>query len=318
MKEINRKDLHIISKHSNMDEQTLSAVLKEKIFASKQDWQKFLKLLFLTLAIGFSVTGIIFFFAYNWDELNKFIKMAIPQVFLVGSVIFILTSKSSLEIKNIVLTGASMLVGALFAVFGQIYQTGANAYDFFLGWTVFITLWVILANYSPLWLLYSVLINITFHFYSQQVANNWSLVSIAEIFLLLNLIPLVCFLLLKRYKTGFTIASWYSNILAVACTVFVTFLIISLKERDTTLEGISSLILIAGSFALGTLYARYSKNIFYLALIALSIIVSIIYYSIDSINDTGAILLLSIFCLVSFSLVIKLLLTLQKDWNNEK
>ncbi|WP_315814113.1 hypothetical protein [Paraflavitalea speifideaquila] len=49
------------------------------------------------------------------------------------------------------LTAAAVLLGVLMAVFGQVYQTGANAYDLFLSWTIAITLWVVIANFALLY-----------------------------------------------------------------------------------------------------------------------------------------------------------------------
>jgi len=318
MKDIQRKDIHLIARHSNLDEHSLQQVLEDKVYASSSDWQRFLKLLFLSLAIGFTVTGIIFFFAYNWADLPNAVKLILPQVLLIIGTLYIVLSKTPLAIKNIVLTGLSMLVGALFAVFGQIYQTGANAYDFFLGWTVFISIWVLLANYSPLWLLYSALLNTTFYFYSQQVVSYWSFTTIALLFFLLNILPLLVFLLLKKYKNELAVASWYTNILAIATGVFATTSIISLHENESTTLAIACLLLVAVSYYLGVLYARMTKSIFFLALMALSIIAIALYYFGIMINDFSAVLLLGIFSLAAFTLTIKLLLNLQKDWNNEK
>ena len=174
MTKIEREDIQIISRHSNWSEESIDKVLKQEIYSNKESWQKFLRLFFISLGISFTTAGIIFFFAYNWTDLHKFIKIGLIESLIVITTLIVLISKISLDIKNIILTGTSILVGVLFAVFGQIYQTGANAYDFFLGWTMFIALWVAISNFAPLWLVFIVLINTTLILYSQQVAHNWS------------------------------------------------------------------------------------------------------------------------------------------------
>ncbi|MDG1433335.1 MAG: hypothetical protein P8Q41_04965 [Saprospiraceae bacterium] len=73
------------------------------------------------------------------------------------------------NVNGIILLGARMLVGALFAVFGRIYQTGANAYDFLLGWTVFVALWVFVSNIEAMWLFLLILINISTWQYFEQI-----------------------------------------------------------------------------------------------------------------------------------------------------
>ena len=113
----------------------------------KEAWQKFFRLFFISLGVGFTVSGIVFFFAYNWADLNKFIKIGLIEALIITTISLVLFLRININTRNIILTGASVLVGVLFAVFGQIYQTGANAYDFFLVWTIFVTLWVV-GNYS--------------------------------------------------------------------------------------------------------------------------------------------------------------------------
>ena len=85
----------------------------------------------LAVGVGFTVAGIIFFFAYNWEELPKFAKLGIVEVLLVASVLLATFTHWNKLVKQILLTEATFLIGTLFAVFGQIYQTGADAYDLF-------------------------------------------------------------------------------------------------------------------------------------------------------------------------------------------
>ena len=123
MTKIEREDIQIIARHSNLSENSIDSILKKNIYSDKESWNKFLKLFFISLGIGFTTAGIIFFFAYNWADLHKFIKIGLIEGLIIISSLVILFSKTSLDVKNILLTGASVLVGVLFAVFGQIYQT---------------------------------------------------------------------------------------------------------------------------------------------------------------------------------------------------
>jgi len=59
-------------------------------------------------------------------------------------------------------------VGVLFAVYGQIYQTGADTYELFLTWFASISLWVLTSRFAPLWLLYLGLATTAFVLYSQD------------------------------------------------------------------------------------------------------------------------------------------------------
>jgi uncharacterized membrane protein len=139
----------------------MDRILKEQVYNDKDAWSKFLRLFLISLGVGFTTAGIIFFFAYNWADLHKFIKIGLVEGVVIATALAAVYSRIPSDIRNILLTGASILVGVLYAVFGQIYQTGANAYDLFLGWTLFITLWVLISNFAPLWLVFIILINTT-------------------------------------------------------------------------------------------------------------------------------------------------------------
>ena len=62
------------------------------------------------------------------DELPKFAKLGMVEVLLATSVLLAVFTRWSTLVKQVLLTGATFLTGTLFAVFGQIYQTGADVY----------------------------------------------------------------------------------------------------------------------------------------------------------------------------------------------
>ncbi|WP_250253829.1 DUF2157 domain-containing protein [Chryseobacterium sp. Marseille-Q3244] len=317
MKNIQREDLQILSRHSNLSEEDLKTLLEDNIYSSEEAWQKFLKLFLISLGIGFTVSGIIFFFAYNWAELPKFAKIGLTEVLVIAATVFALLPKINNNTRNIILTGASALVGVLFAVFGQIYQTGADAYDFFLAWTIFITLWVIISDFAPLWLLYVVLINTTLILYSNQVAKDWDDSIIILLLFVLNAAILIGSILLSHYKK-LSIPNWFTNILSLAVVSVSTFgLCLDFVDSHRTL--LSFLIpLSIVTYTLGIWYGFKTKNSFYFAIIPLSIVI-IICSLLFKIGDNEAIfLLVFFFVIVSITFIIKNLMNLQKKWKNEK
>jgi len=67
------------------------------------------------------------------------------------------------------LTSAAMLVGVLLAVFGQIYQTGADAYTLFVGWAALILPWVALSGALAPWILWLVVAGVGAAAYAAQI-----------------------------------------------------------------------------------------------------------------------------------------------------
>lgn len=309
-----REDLHMISRHSDLTEEVFDMVLKEKVYNNKETWGKFLRLFFMSLGVGFTVSGLVFFFAYNWDYMHKFAKIGLIEGLLIATTIFVFLPKLNSNIRNIILTGASLLVGVFFAVFGQIYQTGANAYDFFLGWTIFISLWVFISNFPPLWLLYLVLINTTFIMYSQQVAKDWSTVFICTLLFVIN-----AALLLSTISFGKKLVpNWFINTVALAAASYSTVGIVIGVFDEQQAAFPMLLLMTALVYFLGFWQGLRTKNVVYLSIIPFSIII-IFSALLIKISDGGTMfLLVSIFIIASITLTIKNLIDFQKKWSNEK
>ncbi|MEN8139198.1 MAG: DUF2157 domain-containing protein [Bacteroidota bacterium] len=316
MIKIKREDLHIIGRHSNLPENEAEKILKRNIYNNVEDWKKFLRLFIISLGIGFTTAGIVFFFAYNWADLHKFIKLGIIESLIVITTGVVLLSKINIDIKNIIITGATVLVGVLFAVFGQIYQTGANAYDFFLGWTMFVTIWVIVANFSPLWLVYLTLVNTTLILYSQQVAHDWSDVFLFTMLLLINSGFLIGILLRIKIINKIKSPNWFTNIFALASVFFATIGII-IGIFDSSASQLWFLVLFTSLlYGSGIKYGLNIKSGFYLSIIPFSVIVIISALLIKISEDEAMFFFVSLFIITSVTLVIKNLINLQKKWNN--
>lgn len=316
MTKIERGDIQIITRHSNWSEKSIDNILKKNIYSDKESWHKFLRLFFISLGVGFTTAGIIFFFAYNWADLHKFIKIGLIEGLIIISTLVILFSKISLDIKNILLTGTSILVGVLFAVFGQIYQTGANAYDFFLGWTMFITIWVFVSNYAPLWLVFITLINTTLILYSQQVAHDWSEVFVFTLLFIINILFLTTSLFGKKINGEIKVPIWFSNLIALASVSFGTIGIVFGIFDENQTSFFVLIIITSILYGIGIKYGLKLKSGFYLSIIPFSIIIIISAFLIKLSDDAGMFFFISLFVIGSVTLVIKNLIDLQKKWIN--
>ncbi len=131
-------------------------------------WRLWASRLLLALGAALVLTGIVFFFAANWNSLSTLAKLAGIEVGLVlclaGAWRYGLERLSG----KVLLLGAGVLVGVFLAVFGQVYQTGADAWDNFAKWSVLIFGWVLLARFVPLWGLWLVVTNLAVSFFVYQ------------------------------------------------------------------------------------------------------------------------------------------------------
>lgn len=131
-----------------------------EILYPHNQWGVWSARILLALGVSLILSGIVYFFAFNWNEIGTLIKFVSIElaivICLIGAKIL---SLNSLLGKSFLLS-ASVLVGVFLAVFGQIYQTGADASSLFIAWATLISGWVLLSNYMPLWVIWLTIINI--------------------------------------------------------------------------------------------------------------------------------------------------------------
>ena len=119
-----------------------------------QKWLRFSEVLTLSLGAGLLLSGIIFFFAYNWETIHRFVKMGIVAALLLSTFVAVVKVPMRDWVRNITIFSMCILVGAFLALFGQIYQTGADSYTLFLSWAICIVVWVVVADFYPLWVFF--------------------------------------------------------------------------------------------------------------------------------------------------------------------
>lgn len=318
MQKITRELLQIISRNSKLEEQQLEQLLEEHVRPDQKEWHQFLKFTFLTLGVGFSTAGIIFFFAYNWDSLSDFFKIGLAEFLVIATTSLVLLGKFPVWVRKSILTGAAMLVGVLFAVFGQIYQTGANTYDFFLVWSIFITLWVFVANFSALWLIYLSLIQITFIYYLEQVGPDLELLSTFTIFFVFNSGVIVLFHSLKSKWKTVDFSRWLEVVLALIA-VYVATSGISFGIHDDKPVHLAILCaFVALGYGSAIWHAYRTRTVFYISIVPFSLIIIIASLAFKISDETGMFLFVSLFTIAAVTLTIRYILVTHKKWSHDE
>lgn len=154
---------------------------------TRREWRATLRWWFLVLGFLLLVSAVIYFGAYNWASLHRFSKFAILELLLVGLSAGVLLRGIDSKEGQVLLVAAATTVGALLAVFGQVYQTGADSFLLFLGWSALIAIWCFVGRSNVLWCLQFILLNVTFVLWYGQRVDNSSLEHFALFYFLLNL-----------------------------------------------------------------------------------------------------------------------------------
>lgn len=316
---IKRSLIHTISRHSNWSAESINQFFRtQKIYADRDNWRNFIRLLLVGGGVAFLVSGIIFFFAYNWADMHKFTKLGLVQGLLALMVLASLFLKIDNRIKNILLTGAAMLVGALFAVFGQIYQTGADAYDLFLGWTLFIAIWVFVSNFPPLWFIFLGLVNLAINLYSEQVASDWSYNLVMNILFLVNIASLI----FLKWREGSTfienVPKWLERTIVIVAIGYLTMSFCQgIFDKGSSVAWFFSILLSFLTYGLGIWYGLKIKDTFYIAVVGFSIIMvgtSFLIRLLGDFLDIGLLFVIGGFVVGGVSLLVMKILELNKKW----
>jgi uncharacterized membrane protein len=138
-------------------------------------WRRFLDRLALWLGALFLAAAVVFFFAYNWQALGHVARFGIVELLLAGTVAATWRLGVERTPGKAALLVATLLVGALLALVGQTYQTGADPWELFASWAVCIIPWVTIARFSPLWLVLLALVNLAISLYFQAFAGFFGL-----------------------------------------------------------------------------------------------------------------------------------------------
>jgi len=318
---LTRELIHINALNSEQSEANIERALTENVYAEKQAWSKFFHFFLLALGVGFAVSGIIFFFAYNWDDMHKFVKMGIVWTLLTGCIIFVLRAPASETVKNIVLTGAALLVGGLFAVFGQTYQTGADAWQLFFVWTVFIAAWVVAANFAPLWLVFLVLVNATVSLFWLQSLLNDDLLLLDILFCINAGFVIISEVLFLKHKPKQK-PEWLLNTVGLCAVAVITFAVVVEIVQWYSKNGvivILSPLLAVSAFTAGIIRGVKTKTVFYPALISVCIIACFSTLLAEIIDDAvAATLIIGIFIIAAGILSVRNILKLKNRTDGNK
>jgi uncharacterized membrane protein len=222
-------------------------------------WHRFLSRVLLLLGAGLVLSGAVCFVAYNWDRVGAFAKFLAVEGAIVGATAVAWKKLPRLS-GQVALAAAAVLVGPLLALYGQVYQTGADPYGLFLGWLALILPWVIAAQFGPLWLFALGLLDVSVMLYCGQVLDK-GLQRDAQpvVIAAIHLVALIAYELrseLTTRRTPHIIATVGFGALLVGASIFV------LDERRTEAHLLAAIALAAAIIGAFHYYRRVRPDRF--------------------------------------------------------
>lgn len=149
------------AEQSRIDPDRLTEAMRvSDVLPSANDWRGFLDTLLLWLGALLTASGVVFFFAYNWDNLGRFTRFALVEGLLIISLLAVWRLGLEKLSGKVSLMVAAVFVGVLLALVGQTYQTGADTYELFGVWCLLILPWALIAKFDGLWVFWLFLLNL--------------------------------------------------------------------------------------------------------------------------------------------------------------
>lgn len=276
------------------------AVQLSGIHPSGRAWREFLDRLLLWLGSLSLACSVLFFIAYNWADMDRLLRFGLVEAALVLAIAGYWVSGGRGVVAQATLTAATLLLGVLLALVGQVYQTGADPWQLFFSWALLMSPWVLIGRSALLWLFWLALLNLAVLLYYQTWGNVFGALfgrSMSALWLLfgVNTLALTCWELGARRWPWLNI-SWPRRLLALGSGIPITWLAL---VAITDLHLATGWVMFTYALWLVALYAIYRllvPELFMLAGGCLSVIAVIVVFLADMLIDhaeAGGLLLLA-------------------------
>ena len=246
------------------------------VLPAARDWRAFLDRLLLWSGAVAVAAAVVFFIAHNWKDLGKFAKFGLVELLVIVAVLGYWRLGADRAAGKASLLVASILLGALLALLGQTYQTGADTWELFATWAALMAPWVLVGRFAGLWMLWVAVANVAIVFYFQVFPGLFGIVFSTErqlwTLFAFNTAVLLGWELAGR-RVSWLDERWAPRLLAIASGATVTLLMIQtiFDWRET-----SATALIAYPVWVACAYGAYRmlmRDLFVLAGGCLSVIV---------------------------------------------
>jgi uncharacterized membrane protein len=158
--------------------------------------------------------------------MGRLLKFGLLETTMVVSAVIYSRLDHRQTSSTAVLTGMALLIGALLALTGQTYQTGADPWQLFTIWALLIFPLAIIGRTSSLWLLWLCLLNLSIYLYLHTFRGMFSFLFREEewlwIFLFCNALIVVAFEVMFYLGQGSMKPSWLTSRLAAQVAMVIT------------------------------------------------------------------------------------------------
>ena len=241
-------------------------------------WRRFVDSLLLWPGAALLGAALVFFLAYNWDAMGRYLKFALAEGAIVLALAGVLWRGVDAPSGKALLLAASLFTGALLALVGQTYQTGADPWELFAVWALCMLPWTLLSRLAAQWLLALGLLNLSVLLYYQTFLGFPLLGALfgpmapCWVLLALNGMALAVWEFARLRGGDWLKPRWPLQLIGAA--VMATATVLGLWAAiDAGRESLTEALGWAGCIALVyAVYRRRQRDLFMLAMAALSVV----------------------------------------------
>ena len=201
-----------------------------------------IKKFFLLFSVVFLIAGVTSFTAYNWANMSNIKKLAVPSVLIVVGLVAYLFLEKEIY-KNLAIFFSSFMIGTLFAVYGQVYQTGADTWILFRNWAIFLIIPIVATGYYSLMILFSIVVATSTSFYLDLYLSGAIVPFLSS--LIFGIILIAYPFLQKRFNFKFN-NIFYNIMIGIFYVCFITTGFVAVVSNDYSLLAIILYLLFVG------------------------------------------------------------------------
>ncbi len=261
--------------------------------------------------------------------MSRQVKFIVLQLLLAGIFLVYYFKRLSIWVAQALLLTGVLVLGALLALFGQTFQTGADPWQLFATWAMLISPLVLFSRSEVLWVFWVLLLNTAMGLYLQVHGSLFGLAFSGRhwpwLFLLLNGGALVWLEFIsgqvkKSVAQLNLLYRWSAQVVGLA--VFYILGVMGLQSvfGNSDQQGLNLLFYLAGMASSYAYYRFVEKDLLLLTAWALSVIffvLSLLANTVFKNFDAGGLLLMAISLIGMSTLAVSWIKKLQVEFKQE-
>ena len=288
------------------------------------EWRAFVARLLHAAGLGGIGAGLIFFVAANWQAWGLIGRFGLLEAGLLACIVVALWRPPLQRIGQAALLLATLFTGALLALFGQSYQTGADVHELFFTWALLALPFALAGLSGAVWALWWVVLNVGLallcgtlgldHFFGRVLGGwGWGRGALLMLPCIVNLLGAGVFLMLRGTRFAEAAPLWLLRGLLTLGLGYGT----AASLPYLTSQGTSSLLPYAViSIGIAAATWLHRQDVFPLTVLAGSWITLSTAWLADSmrLNDLGGFFVIAMWLIASSTLTGMLLMRWLRQW----